>query len=40
MVYSAAFSPDGRRVVTASKDMAAKIWDVEALIGQGIAQHN
>jgi WD40 repeat protein len=26
-VNSAAFSPDGRRVVTASKDHAARVWD-------------
>ncbi len=28
MVYSAAFSPDGTRIVTASKDNTARIWDV------------
>ena len=28
-MYSAAFSPDGRRVVTASKDNTARIWDAE-----------
>ena len=26
-MYSAAFSPDGRRVVTASYDKMAKIWN-------------
>lgn len=27
-VYSASFSPDGMRIVTASGDKTAKIWDV------------
>jgi hypothetical protein len=33
-VYSAAFSPDGRRVVTASEDQTAQVWD--AATGQAI----
>ena len=28
-IYAAAFSPDGRRIVTASKDGTARVWDVE-----------
>src|SRR5207253_1349432 len=28
IVYSAAFSPDGSRIVTASEDNTARIWDV------------
>ena len=29
-VRSAAFSPDGRRAVTANQDGTARIWDVES----------
>ncbi len=38
-VYSAAFSPDGKRIVTASWDKTARVWDVfpdtQALISTG-----
>ena len=27
IVYSAAFSPDGTRIVTASRDNTARLWD-------------
>ena len=33
-VYHAAFSPDGRRVVTASRDQTARVWDAE--LGQPV----
>jgi WD40 repeat protein len=31
MVYSASFSTDGTRIVTASWDTTAKVWDARAL---------
>ncbi len=33
-VYSAAWSPDGRRLLTASADGAARLWDVEPAVGE------
>ena len=35
-VYSASFSPDGTRIVTASKDGTARIWDAKT--GQPIGR--
>jgi WD40 repeat protein len=29
-VFDAAFSPDGKRIVTASRDKTARLWDVSA----------
>ncbi len=29
-VYSASFSPDGSRIVTASQDKTAKVWDAKS----------
>ena len=29
-VYAASFSPDGRRIVTASDDETARVWDAES----------
>jgi WD40 repeat protein len=37
-VVSAAFSPDGQRGVTASKDKTARVWN--AATGQVIAQNS
>ena len=37
-VVSAAFSPDGKRVVTASWDNTARVWDVSAIPPGNILQ--
>jgi WD40 repeat protein len=36
-VYSAAFSPDGKQVVTASFDGTARVWPLEPLAGDAEA---
>jgi WD domain, G-beta repeat len=40
-VYSAAFSPDGKRIVTASSDKTARVWDAESgkPIGEPLRGH-
>jgi WD40 repeat protein len=38
-VGSAMFSPDGSRIVTASDDMTARVWDVNTGGGRAILQH-
>ena len=39
---SLAFSPDGKRIVTASEDKTARLWDAEAgkPIGEPLKGHN
>lgn len=39
-VYSASFSPDGRRVVTASQDRTARIWDADSGAPMGEAMRH
>ena len=38
MCWSAAFSPDGKRIVTASDDKTARLWDAET--GKPIASRS
>ena len=42
LVYSAAFSPDGKRIVTASGDKTARLWDAETgkPIGEPLKGHD
>jgi WD40 repeat protein len=37
-VNSAQFSPDGQRVVTASRDNTARLWDVPSMSGKDTAE--
>jgi len=30
MIYAASFSPDSKRIVTASADKTARVWDAES----------
>ena len=41
-MYSAAFSPDGKRIVTASADKTARVWDAETgkPIGEPLKGHD
>ena len=41
VVWSAAFSPDGKRIVTASEDKTARVWDAESgkPIGEPLKGH-
>ena len=40
-MYSAAFSPDGKRIVTASEDKTARVWDAASgkPIGEPLKGH-
>jgi WD40 repeat protein len=42
LVWSAAFSPDGKRIVTASQDKTARLWDAETgkQIGASLRGHD
>ena len=42
IVWSAAFSPDGTRIVTASEDETARIWDAASgkAIGEPLKGHD
>ncbi|MDJ0798689.1 MAG: AAA-like domain-containing protein [Calothrix sp. MO_167.B12] len=38
-VYHAAFSPDGKQIVTASDDQTARVWDINGKLLQTLAGH-